>query len=279
MRLQIILILLLISATSQAGSALDTYVDNGGQIIKRFEVDGLELQGLVLRSPVSNVDVVAYTNESEDFIFVGMLLTPDDGTTSNDLANLKNTLPGMMLHTMNHYSDHAPASLKQAHNDSNETQNTAIKNGKKQQIKTFGFLDEVAYISEGNENSRDIMYILYDVNCGYCNRLYNETRNLVSKYQFKWIPIDVMGNVEKTAKDLAVNKVYSGAEAGQHIKENHVKSVIKNTEIILKTGFIQAETPQAIVFNKQKGRYQLVKGITAQQITTYFNYMAGINND
>jgi hypothetical protein len=115
------------------------------------------------------------------------------------------------------------------------------------------------------------MYILYDVSCGYCKKLHDETRGLLDKFYFKWVPVSVVGSAASTAMDLATNNLFS-QKNGLVAEQRHIDTVLKNTKIIGDTGFIERATPTAIIFDPKKSTYKMAAGITASQMEAFYNY-------
>lgn len=266
------------SLHAKTETALDRFVLSGGEIIKEFKVDGLNLTGLVLKSPLMPSEVIAYTDHTRDFIFVGALI--EKITDTNKLGESPFKTPmiidGLQSPTYKHYENFTKAGSqiveKKEEAKASASKENAINNGKKASEKSYQFLGDLAYISEGDTDSPLVMYILYDVACGYCRKLFDESRGLLGKYHFKWVPIVSVGDPKDTARDLVANKLYS-KPSRYKAEKRHINTVINNTRIIKETGFIELATPTAIIYDTKDSRYKVASGITGRQLTAFYEYV------
>lgn len=258
-------------------SAVDRFINAGGTVIKRFDIAGTELTGLVLRPLKQKKEVIAYTNSNEDYIIAGILMMKTDELTEKypPLDDSPLSYAGLSPVSYNHMMEHTPDALGKQDarlKVDNTKKSSAIVAGIKTEKEKYNFLGEVSYISDGNKETGQSMYILYDTNCGYCKNLYTETRGLTDKYHFKWVPIDVFGDAKGGALDLSVGKLYSDV-ALINPKQKHLDLVAKNTRIIKDTGFIESATPTAIVYDDKEKRYKVAQGISSKQIAAFFEYL------
>ncbi|HKJ10323.1 MAG TPA: thioredoxin fold domain-containing protein [Gammaproteobacteria bacterium] len=62
------------------------------------------------------------------------------------------------------------------------------------------------WIAEGH--GKRVVYVIFDPNCPYCHVVYQESQAHLNKYQFRWIPVDVLtrSSPGKAAALLAAHK-------------------------------------------------------------------------
>jgi protein-disulfide isomerase len=271
MRFIFILIASLVSFSSQAETAVERFKNSGGEVVKSFDVDGFDLIGLVLKSSRMPDTFIAYTNTEHEYLLVGALMQKYDNESPDSKTNkIPMILDGLYSGSQAHYDLHVKPKVKPNVKVS-QNKAMAIKNGVRESKDKYNFLDELVYIGEGNSESPLTMYVLYDASCGYCKKLHNETRDLLDKYYFKWVPVSVVGTAANTATDLVANNLFS-QKTGVVAEQRHIDTVLKNTKIIGDTGFIERATPTAIIFDPLKATYKMAAGITASQMNAFYNY-------
>jgi thiol:disulfide interchange protein DsbG len=138
-------------------------------------------------------------------------------------------------------------------------------------------LDQIhhaTWISEGN--SPHVIYVIFDPNCPYCHRIYEETRDAVRQntIQIRWIPVGILAttsygkaisilDADDPLKAFYINENQYSISDGGGIDEaldgsDKTTAALKNNAALLRlTGF---DPVPSILFRARDDRPILIKG-------------------
>jgi thiol:disulfide interchange protein DsbG len=107
-------------------------------------------------------------------------------------------------------------------------------------------IDQTTWISEGK--SKHVIYVFFDPNCPFCNRLYENTRGFIKedKVELRWIPVGIL-TTTSAGKAAAI----LGAKNPRH-------AFYQNEDHYQRGGGIEEDIPSPVTEKKLKANEALL---------------------
>ncbi|WP_455380054.1 thiol:disulfide interchange protein DsbG [Acidihalobacter prosperus] len=145
-----------------------------------------------------------------------------------------------------------------------EISNTAV-------VKEAG---QTSWIAEGQ--GKHVVYVIFDPNCPYCHKVFDDSQSYLKHYQFRWIPVAIltptsagkaaaMLQADNPNKALQKNENHfvrmrgkgGGLKPLAHMTRKTRNELSKNQRLLKKTGM---EVVPTILFLKKNGKVEVIKG-------------------
>ena len=143
----------------------------GAKVDKTFDTGLDGINGWVIS--VENDTNVIYTTEDGTHAFIGMIL--GEGGENLTQAHMEQHMENSPLASM----PKRAASQDNGFTDEDEAAALA-------QVEENAF-----YVEEGSGDK--VLYVVFDTQCGYCQKMYQESRAVLDEVTIRWIPVGFMG--------------------------------------------------------------------------------------
>ena len=181
----------------------------GAKVDKTFDT-GLEgINGWVIS--VENDTNVIYTTEDGKHAFVGMIL--GEGGENLTQAHMEEHMENSPLAGMP-----GRAGASQADNGYSDDE----------EAKALELIQEAPFYVEEGSGER-VLYVIYDTQCPYCQRMYEASRDVLEDVTIRWVPVGFLG--EQSLHEAAqIVDAENPAEAMATIKQGGSISGASSTE-------------------------------------------------
>lgn len=134
------------------------------------------------------------------------------------------------------------------------------------------------WIAEGHGNR--VVYVIFDPNCPYCHLVYVDSQAYLKKYQFRWVPVDILTRTspgkaaamleahdpkaalkENEDRFVRARGMLGGLKPLAHMTAATRKALDYNKKLLAKTGM---EVVPTIIYLKKDGKAKVIKGAPAK---------------